>query len=312
MKKNATLIISAVLLLILSASCRNQDLGFKFIQTDQGFDLTENGKPVFSYQKVPKSLTGEYICNNYIHPLYNLNGDTLTQEFPPDHPYHRGIFWTWHQLYIDTVSLGDGWINSGISQSVVKLLTAKRDAAVSIDLEADWFSDSLSSGDPFMKEQTTIVVYPSGKDMRIIDFTIKLNALIDKLEIGGSNDPKGYGGFCLRLDIPDNMVFTSESGLVMPQELQVNTGRWMDFSGAFGSTGNANGIAILCNPKNPAFPSPWILRQKSSMQNAVYPGRDRVKLSLNNPLILKYRLVIHNGDANDIDLNNLQKEYSKN
>jgi hypothetical protein len=161
-----------------------------------------------------------------------------------------------------------------------------------------------------MSEQTKIVVYPSGKETRIIDFTIKLNALVDKLEIGGSDDPKGYGGFCLRLDIPDNMVFTSESGLVTPQELQVNAGRWMDFSGAFGRTGSANGIAILCNPDNPAFPSPWILRQKSSMQNAVYPGRERVKLNIGIPVILRYRLVIHNGDASSLDLNKYQVDYS--
>lgn len=310
MKKNVTFISAAVLLLIITLSCSNHNTGFIFNQTDQGFDLTENGKPVLSYQKIPKSLTGEYICNNYIHPLYNLTGDTLTEEFPPDHPYHRGIFWTWHQLYIDTVSIGDGWINSGISQSVVKLLTAKKNDAAIIDLEVNWFSDSLSKEKPFMSEQTKIVVYPSGKETRIIDFTIKLNALVDKLEIGGSDDPKGYGGFCLRLDIPDNMVFTSESGLVTPQELQVNAGRWMDFSGAFGRTGSANGIAILCNPDNPAFPSPWILRQKSSMQNAVYPGRERVKLNIGIPVILRYRLVIHNGDASSLDLNKYQVDYS--
>jgi len=142
MKKNVTFYAAVVVLLIIFVSCRNQDLGFKFNHSDQGFAMTENGKPVLFYQKVPKSLTGEYICNNYIHPLYNLTGDTLTEEFPPDHPYHRGIFWTWHQLYIDTVSLGDGWINSGISQSVVNLLTAKKNDAAIIDLEVNWFSDS--------------------------------------------------------------------------------------------------------------------------------------------------------------------------
>ena len=310
MGKNFTFYSAIVLLLMLFVSCSNNNKGFIFNQSDQGFALTENGKPVLFYQKVPKSLTGEYICNNYIHPLYNLNGDTLTEEFPPDHPYHRGVFWTWHQLYIDTVSIGDGWINSGISQSVVKILTAKKNDAAIIDLEVNWFSDSLHEEKPFMSEQTSIVVYPSGTNKRIIDFTIKLNALVDKLEIGGSDDPKGYGGFCLRLDIPDNMVFTSESGPVVPQELQITAGRWMDFSGSFGTTGKPNGIAILCNPGNPAFPSPWILRQKSSMQNAVYPGRERVKLNIGSPLILRYRLVIHNGDASALDLNKFQDDYT--
>ncbi|MBI5010138.1 MAG: PmoA family protein [Bacteroidia bacterium] len=301
----------AAVLLSIFTSCSNHNSGFKFTETDQGIGLTENGTQVLFYQKAPRTLTGEYICNNYIHPLFNLSGDTLTEEFPADHPYHRGVFWTWHQIYLDTVSIGDGWINDGISQNVVKLLTEIKDDAAQIDLEVNWHSDTLPEEKPFMKERTTIVVYPAMKDVRKLDFNIELNALVEKLEIGGSDDPKGYGGFCIRLDIPEDMVFISESGQVTPQEFQVNTGRWMDFSGAFGRTDDKNGIAILCHPGNPVFPSPWILRQKASMQNAVFPGRERVRLEINTPLILKYRLVIHKGDASAIDFNKLQDEYSR-
>lgn len=272
--------------------------------------LTENEKPVFFYQQQPKTLTGEYICNNYIHPLYNLNGDTLTEEFPSDHPYHRGVFWTWHQLYIDTTSLGDGWINDGISQDVVKVLTEVLPTQAEIKLEVHWKSSTLPVGKPFMKEKTNIIVYPAESDLRRIDFTIELTALVDKLEIGGSNDPKGYGGFCLRLDIPDNMTFTSENKLITPQELQITAGPWMDFSGMFGQN-NINGITILCHPDNAAYPAPWILRQKSSMQNAVFPGRERIRIEMNSPLILKYRLIIHNGDVQTVNLNDLQAEYSE-
>ena len=310
MKKLNTL-SGAVVLMLFFVSCNDQNSGFTFSETEQGIGLTENGTPVLFYQKVPKTLTGEYICSNYIHPLFSLGGDTLTEEFPADHPYHRGVFWTWHQIYIDTLSIGDGWINDGISQDVVKLLTEKKNDAANISLEVNWFSDTLPAGQPFMKERTSIVVYPSEPDIRLFDFTIELNALVENLEIGGSDDPKGYGGFCLRLDIPDNMVFMSESGKVTPQELQVNTGRWMDFSGSFGNKGDVSGIAILCHPGNPVFPSPWILRQKASMQNAVFPGRERVKLEINAPLILKYRLVVHKGDASAYDFNKLQDDYSR-
>jgi hypothetical protein len=297
-------------LLLFFASCSNNKSAFNFTRTDQGVSLTENGRPVLFYQSSPKSLTGEYICNNYIHPLYNLNGDTLTEEFPPDHPYHRGVFWTWHQLYLDTVSLGDGWINEGISQDVVKLLTEAGPDAAEVKLEVNWLSKKIPEGKPFMKEVTDIKVHPAGSGLRKIDFTIELNALVENLEIGGSNDPKGYGGFCVRLKIPDDMIFTSETGQVVPQELQVSSGRWMDFSGSFGKDRKTNGLAILCSPENPVYPSPWILRQKGSMQNAVYPGRDRVKLEMGKPLILKYRLVIHDGDEKSGDLRSLQDEYS--
>ncbi len=310
MKRFYTYYGIAIFLLIF-ASCSNPDSGFTFSETGQGLALTENGKPVLFYQKAPKKSEGASVYNNYIHPLYNLNGDTLTEEFPADHLYHRGVFWTWHQIYIDTVSIGDGWINDGISQDVVKLLTEKKDNAALINLEVNWYSDTLPAGMPFMKERTSVTVYPSETQYRLIDFTIELNALVEKLELGGSDDPKGYGGFCLRLEIPDDMYFISEGNKITPQELQVNAGKWMDFSGSFGKSGEINGIAILCNPQNPLFPSPWILRQKGSMQNAVYPGRERIRLTPGQPLLLKYRLVIHNSDHSTVDLQKLQEEYMK-
>jgi hypothetical protein len=301
---------SALLILFLSA-CSSHRSHFSFHNSVQGFELTENGKKVFFYQKLPKTLTGEYICCNYLHPLYNLNGDVITEEFPPDHPYHRGIFWTWHQLYNDTNSLGDGWINDGISQEVMNVLSDSSGKNAEIQLEVLWKSKVFPDDKPFMKENTSIIVYPAESTERKIDFSIKLTSLIEKLEIGGSNDPKGYGGFCLRLDIPDNMIFTSENGPVIPQELQIPAGRWMDFSGAFGIDQTLSGVTILCHPDNPLYPSPWILRQKGSMQNAVFPGRQRIKMNLNTPVILKYRLIIHNGDSKSLDLNKLQEEYSE-
>jgi len=309
-RKPATFFGAISLFLLFLSACNNHGSEFNFSKTDQGVELIEKGNPVFFYQQAPKSLSGEYICNNYIHPLYNLNGDVLTEEFPPDHPYHRGVFWTWHQIFIDTSSIGDGWINDGISQDVVKLLTVTRRNQAVINLESHWKSTALPDGKPFMRELTSITVHPVESGIRIIDFSIGLYALVDKLEIGGSDDAKGYGGFCVRLNIPDNMIFTSETGPVTPRELQVPAGRYMDFSGSFGTDREENGIAILCHPDNPLYPSPWILRQNRSMQNAVYPGRERIKLEMDEPLILKYRLVIHNGNSQNTDLHKLQAEYS--
>jgi hypothetical protein len=45
------------------------------------------------------------------------------------------------------------------------------------------------------------------------------------------------------------------------------------------------------------------------MQNIVFPGRQ--KYILVKPLLLKYRLVIHKGDAESLDIRGLQQEYEK-
>ncbi|MFO7668036.1 MAG: DUF6807 family protein [Bacteroidales bacterium] len=284
---------------------------FLFERDDHGVTLSENGNPVFYYRKEPKTLTGEYVCNHYLHPLYALNGDTLTEEFPLDHPYHRGIFWSWHQLYVDSLSLGDDWIMERITHEVTALQTGIENKTATLDLEVMWRSALLENGKAFMKENTRITVYPSQTGLRIIDFEISLKALVQGVTMGGSDDEKGYGGFCARLRLPDDLVFTSDHGPVVPQTLQVIAGPWMDFSGTFGPSDALSGLAIFCHPSTPNYPAPWILRQQTSMQNIVYPGRDRVPLSMDQPTILRYRLVVHDGSAQKVNLPALQSEFEK-
>ena len=85
----------------------------------------------------------------------------------------------------------------------------------------------------------------------------------------------------------------------------------MDISGPSGKDNKENGISILCHPSTPNYPAPWILRQAKSMQNIVWPGRPRVELSMDKPVVLRYRLIIHNGNAGTINLPELQSEYAK-
>ena len=293
----------------VSPSLRNKTT-FLLNKNEQGFELLENGKPVFFYQKLPKTSANKYICNNYIHPLYSLKGDTITEEFPPDHLFHRGVFWAWHQLYINNQSIGDGWVLENISQEVVDIRSDLRNSMAKFDLKVLWKSSLFLSGNPFIEENTTIVVNALESDIRKIDFKISLKALTEGVQIGGSDDVKGYGGFCIRTKLPDNLVFTSENGPVKPQNLQLEAGPWMDFSGDF-KTGNETGVTILCHPSTPNYPAPWILRQKTSMQNIVFPGRERTNVSMDKPLVLRYRLIIHDGNASSLNISKLQEEYAK-
>jgi hypothetical protein len=288
-----------------------EDTPFNFQQDENGISLTENGKAVFYYQKEPKTLTGEYICNHYIHPLYALNGDTLTEEFPIDHPYHRGIFWSWHQFYMDSTSLGDEWIMEEITHEVSEILPSTENATASLDLEVLWRSALLENGKVFMKEKTHITVHPIKAGIRKIDFEISLQAQVPGLSRGGSDDEKGYGGFCARVKLPDDLAFHSTKGAVEPKTLQVTAGPWMDISGTFGSSGLVSGVTIQCHPSTPNYPAPWILRQKTSMQNIVFPGRERVAISKDQPTTLRYRLIVHEGSVSELDLASLQAEFEE-
>jgi len=59
--------------------------------------------------------------STYIHPLYGLDGEVLTDDFPRDHYHHRGLFWAWPH-----VTLGaqhhDLWMLRGIEQKFERWL----------------------------------------------------------------------------------------------------------------------------------------------------------------------------------------------
>lgn len=299
-----------LLISLVSFSCsRPETKNSPFITNEsaEGLELLEDGHPVFFYQRKPKPSAGTFF-NNYLHPLYDLEGDTLTEEFPKDHPHHRGIFWAWHQLYIQDKRLGDGWMMENISQEVVQATATMDSERATLAAQVLWKSSIKE--EPFLEEHTSIIVHKQQPDFRKIDFEITLKSLVPGVQIGGSEDVKGYGGFCARIKLPKSLVFTSTGGPVLPLEGQVVAGAWMDFSAVYDSTDNAeSGLSILCHPSTPNYPAPWILRQTGSMQNVVFPGETRIEIPMDKPIVLRYRVIIHKGNASNVDVAALQLEY---
>ncbi len=67
---------------------------------DDGVSVFEGQTPVLSYQAKSRSYEGGWQRASYVHPLYNLRGEVITEDFPEDHRHHRGIFWAWHQVWV--------------------------------------------------------------------------------------------------------------------------------------------------------------------------------------------------------------------
>lgn len=310
----AVLAVSAIL--TGCGSAKHQTLNpIEIFETNEGFRITEADEKVMSYQRKHKSINGKYLRANYIHPLYGLDGDILTEDFPADHPHHRGIFWAWHQVWLGDKKLGDSWAAQDFFWDVyyAKILdvdSKSRALQVYVNWKSPLWTDADGKKKAFLKETTTMRVHRAQNDIRKIDFEIKLLALEDGMRLGGSEDVKGYGGFTTRIPLPDGLSLTGTSGPVEPNNLSVEAGPWLDFSGDFGNDGNISGLTILCHNSSPGYPQRWILRRKGSAQNPVYPGRHPILLSRDKPVILRYRLMIHRGKLSRADLDKLQAEYN--
>ena len=300
------LMVLKYLIIFFFVFCVNQTLigqHLKYNKTKQGIEITEGENKVLFYHKESNSLDGQYSRAGYIHPLYSLDGEILTEDFPADHPHHHGIFWAWHQMVYNGENIADSWISKNISWDVKRVKTRKNSDHAILNAEVLWNSGKI----PLISENTDIIVYQSTDQYRIIDFAIKLMPLVEDLKIGGSDDHKGYGGFSLRLKAPESITFLSQGKQVTPKETAVTAGPWLDFTGTFGNS-QKSGIAVFNHPDNPGNINNWILRNSNSMQNAVYPGKDPEKLPADGTL-LKYRLVIHNPDLDQEKISVLYQEY---
>jgi hypothetical protein len=279
--------------------------------------FTEGKDSILSYQIVAKSFNGTYKRSNYIHPLYTLDGQILTEDFPLDHLHHRGVFWAWHQLYIGNKRLGNAWEIKDFSWEIksvveIKNLIEARAIKAQILWKSNQWLDDNGNEKAVVKEIIKIKVYKKNTDYRKIDISISMIALEPNVRIGGSKNEKGYGGFSTRIRLTKDIRFSSSEGIVEPNKLPVKANGWMDISGSFGKNGTQAGLSILCHPSNPEPSNYWILRSKKSMQNAVYPfpGATTVSLSLKEPTILRYCLIIHN-NSKSLDIKALYNDYCK-
>jgi hypothetical protein len=268
-----------------------------------GLLILENGQKVLFYQTEPKSFERKYERCNYIHPLWGLDGAVLTEDFPSDHLHHRGIFWAWHQVWINGKRIGDPWEIKEFNQKVTDIeFWAQKDGSGLLKTKVNWFSGQWKRNGqkvPYMTESTTITVYPKTNNYRRVDFEISLLALEKGLSIGGSEDEKGYSGFSVRMVLPDDVTFAGPDGRVQPENTAVQSPGYIDVSGSMGKNGKSAGIVMVDHSANPGYPQPWILRAKNSMQNAAFPGNGTVPVSTSVPLVLKYSLLVYSGKMND-------------
>lgn len=305
--KNSLLIFTFLL-----GSCAFSKSPITMEKEEDGLLFLEKGQKVLFYQIEPKNYDGQYERCNYVHPLWGLDGYVLTEDFPADHLHHRGIFWAWHQICINGERIADAWAIDHFEQRVkdVRFSTIKGGAGV-LKTDVEWMSDKwLKSGKkvPYLKENSTITIYPARNNIRKIDFEINLLALEENLTIGGSEDVKGYSGFSVRVILPDDVIFSGPDGIVKPENTAVESPGYINISGSMGSDGRKAGIVILDNPANPVYPQPWILRNAKSMQNAAFPGNAVVPVHTDKPLVLKYSLLVYSGTITEEQIRALENK----
>jgi len=126
--------------------------------------------------------------------VYGLDGETLTADYPKDHPHHRGISWSWPVTrWKDEVR--DIWAVIGVWSRPASLPEAATGPVLArLEAENVW---KWGDKTPIVREQVLLRVFRRSRWGRFVDVEIRLTALQDGVAIGG-RPHAGYGGFGLR------------------------------------------------------------------------------------------------------------------
>ena len=266
--------------------------------------ITENGKPVLRYNYAivePGAVLDKVSSANriyararcdYIHPLYGLSGEELTRDWSIDHPHHRGIYWAWPEVDYGT-NRGD----LHALQMVFARPTGKlrlQGGADSAEIEAEnlWLWEDR---EPIVREVALIRAYRGTGQARIVDLVFRFEALTNGITLA-RRGTEHYGGLNLRMATPAGQQIFTHTDPAHATPLRA----WSDLSGTFAGATAASGLTVLQCHENPDYPGDWVQYPNLSWCQPTFPAaHTRYALLAGEPLVLRYRLMIHQGAKPD-------------
>jgi hypothetical protein len=292
----------------------NAEANFSLNENDKGqLTVYENEDPVLTYNfgmQLGNVAPERYRRSSYIHPVYDLNGNSITDDFPEDHYHHRGISLMWPKVYIDSIRY-DLWHIygqqndlKGIHQIFEKWMYKEAGPiSANIGLKNYW---QVENGPRVMDEQVELRVFRSIKNYRAIDVKIILKAKTN-ISFEGQTK-KGYGGFNFRFAPRVETTITSNYGKEEDSDLKPLP--WADLSARFNYNDNVSGAAVFQHSSNIDYPAGWCLRHYGFL-GVAWPGVERYEMEPGESLVLRFRILVHQGDSNESNIATLYELFDK-
>jgi hypothetical protein len=237
----------------------------------------------------------------YIHPLYGLNGEPLTDDFPADHYHHHGVFWTWPHVMIDDQP-HDLWAGSTIRQAFTRFLVQETGpVAAVLAVENGWHVGA----EQVMTERIWMTAFRAAADDRSVDLQLFFTPL-RTMTLQGAEE-KSYGGLTVRFapgPRPETVI-TVPSGPT-GDDLPDTPLAWADFTSRFAPLEHQSGAAIFVPPHHPDYPPTWLTRYYGPLCVG-WPGVQARQFPPDDPFHLDYRLWIHRHAA---EFEQLQEVYA--
>ena len=287
-----------------------------------------DGQTVFCYMtKKPEktNLAANSVC--CFHPLNTPSGERLTDLAPGDHHHHRGVFLAWHSMEFRSkadfsafgatrptrgfnVNRGDfwGWGQYAPTQGRVienrEVRLVKADArSAEVEIRNAWTIQGQ-----VMMDETTRAELREQLPSYVLDLTYRLVPVTDLVL-----NRTAFGGFCVRARNDGDSYYADARGQIsLPDphysvpELNWPAADWYDYTIKL-KDGKTIGCAVIEHRGNP--PSTWHNPRYVWMINPCIVAEKPFQVKGGQPLLLRYRVVVHDGPTPRELLDQLTREW---
>jgi hypothetical protein len=244
----------------------------------------------------------------FFHPVALASGEALTWESPPDHPWHRGIWFSWK--FIDGVNYWEEDKHTGESAGVTDVTSFDADtradfsAAIRMRIR---YRPRGATNDVLTEERTIVVSAPDASGACRQDWKMEFTAgdkdvKLDRTPLPSEPGGKTYGGYAglgvrfAREFTNWQIAATADTGAPSENRMRFRATA-TDVNGQV--AGQECGIAILDHPRNLNAPSPWyvILDPATPFaycSPAVIQSEPHV-IPAAGSMTLRYRVLVHPG-----------------
>ena len=233
------------------------------------------------------------------------SGESVTTESSTPYPHHHSLFFG-----CDRVNGGNYWQDTNVRGQIVsqgpKIVTDSGDAVEFTDT-CLW---RIPGKDPVMRDERRVRISAPSTGLRFIDFDITLHPLVD-IEILKTNHSLFSARMTPALSVKEGGTLVNAQGDKKEKGTWGVASPWCDYSGTQDQA--MEGLAIFQSPRNHWYPSPWFTRDYGFFSpTPMYwlPG-GKLDLPKGQDLTLRYRVVVHSGDANQANIGNLFDDWRK-
>ncbi len=246
-----------------------------------------------------------------IHPVRTPAGHVLTRMAPPDHPWHRALWFT--IKYVNEENFWEEQRPYGVLRHVDEPEQRGPDDAGRTSLTGTirWIRpDQVSVA---FEERRRLTHVPLGDDAYAIDLDVSLRATEDTtIRSEPFTTWGGYGGLSVRgrPDWHDTRLLLADGST--HERVIADRSPWCDLSGPIGGTSPSGeegddavgGLAILDHPGNDRHPVPWYGSTRaatygdegwSNFLNAAFLFEEPLTIPAGERLLIRHRVVVHDG-----------------